>query len=543
MTPDHITTCLARWAKEMPRQLAIIEVRSGTQITFKQLDEDSSLVASGLLHHGVRNGDRVVVMVPYGVDFVTLAFGLFKAGAVPVLIDPGLGGKNILHCIRQSEPSGLVAVPLAHAVKTVMPAAFKSIKVSVTVGKKWFWRGPTLEQVKRDGDGGGNGDGGVTAEQAAAVLFTSGSTGAAKGVLYTHGMFGQQIRVLREHFGILPAEKDLPTFPLFGLFGAAMGMTSVIPDMDFARPAKVNPENIIRAIQQHRITSSFGSPALWETVSRHCQKKKITLPSLRRILIAGAPVAGTLLKRFEFILEPDCKIITPYGATEALPVTSIERREIVDDTWSRSERGEGICVGKAVPGAEIKIIKISDEPILKWDAALEIPKGQTGEIIVKAAWVTKNYFGRDDFTRLAKISDGETFWHRMGDVGKWDEQNRLWFCGRKNQRVVIGGGAKTLFTIPCEAVFNRHPAVKRSALVGRRAGNNRQAVIIIEPENKDGGAMKSRETFVAELLELAAAHPHTRSIKKIFFYSDFPVDARHNAKIFREKLAAWVERQ
>ncbi len=536
---SNISSSLTHWANEMPDQPAIIEIPTGTQITFQQLEEKSNLVASGLIHYGLKKGHRVLVMVPYGADFVTLTFGLFKAGAIPVLIDPGLGKKNVLHCIRQSEPDGMIAIPFAHAVKAVMPGAFKSIKLSVTVGKKWFWKGPTLEQVKIKGHTSYQTKE-IPEEQTAAILFTSGSTGPAKGVLYTHGMFSQQIRILREHFGILPGEKDLPTFPLFGLFSTGIGMTSVIPNMDFTRPAKVNPENIISPMQNYQITSSFGSPALWDTVTRYCKKNGIQLPTLRRILIAGAPVSGTLLKRFESILEPDCKVFTPYGATEALPVTSIERQEIINDTWPRSEHGEGICVGKPVPGAEIKIIQISDQSISGWVDSLEVPKGQIGEIIVKAPWVTQSYFKREDVTSLAKIPDGTTFWHRMGDVGKWDEKNRLWFCGRKSHRVIIG--AKTLFTIPCEAIFNQHPDVKRSALVGRGSENNREPVIIIEPENENRMA-NDRETFSKELLELGASSPHTGSIKKILFYPDFPVDVRHNAKIFREKLAIWAENQ
>jgi len=521
----------------MPNQPAIIEIKTGTQFTFKKLEEESNLIASGLLHHGMEKGDRVLVMVPYGADFVTLTFALFKAGAVPVLIDPGLGKKNVLHCIKQSKPQGIIAIPLVHAIKTLFPNPFKSIQLSVTVGRKWFWRGPTLEQIKRNGNPYYQMNE-THEEQEAAVLFTSGSTGPAKGVLYTHGMFDQQTRILREHFGILPGEKDLPTFPLFGLFSTGMGMTSVIPDMDSTRPAKVNPENIINPIQDYHITSSFGSPALWDTVSRYCNNNKVQLPSLRRILIAGAPVSGSLLKRFESILEQDCQVLTPYGATEALPITSIERQEILSDTWEKSERGEGTCVGKPVPGAEIKIIRISDETIPKWEEDLEIPKGQIGEIIVKASWVTKSYFNQEDVTSLAKISDGKTFWHRMGDVGRLDEQNRLWFCGRKSHRVITDLG--TLFTIPCEAIFNQHADVKRSALVG--IGGNREPVIIIEPENMDRVG-QDQEILIRELLVLGAASPNTRSIKKILFYSDFPVDVRHNAKIFREKLATWAENQ
>jgi olefin beta-lactone synthetase len=539
MKSCNISENLSQWAKKMPDQAAIIEIRNKTQTTFQQLEEDSSLIASGLLHHGMKKGDRVLVMVPYGAEFVTLIFALFKAGAVPILIDPGLGKKNVLHCIKQSKPKGIIAIPLAHAIKTLMPDTFKSIQLSVTVGKRWFWLGPTLNQIKRSGQTNYKMSD-TTESQEAAVLFTSGSTGPAKGVLYTHSMFDHQTRVLREHFGILPGEKDLSTFPLFGLFSIGMGMTSVIPDMDPTCPAKVDPENIIHPIKQYGITSSFGSPALWDTVSRYCNNKGVRLFSLKRILIAGAPVSGTLLKRFKSILEPDCNVLTPYGATEALPVTSIDRKEIINDTWAQSEKGEGTCVGKPIPGAEVKIIRILEEPILKWKDGLEVPKGQTGEIIVKAAWVTKTYFNREDITHLAKIPDGQTFWHRMGDVGKWDEQNRLWFCGRKSHRVVTN--LKTLFTIPCEALFNQHKDVRRSALVGIGSGSHRKPVIIIEPENKIR-VKKNNEAFIQELLKIAASSTHTQSIKKVLFYPDFPVDIRHNAKIFREKLAAWAEDQ
>ena len=157
---------------------------------------------------------------------------------------------------------------------------------------------------------------------------------------------------------------------------------------------------------------------------------------------------------------------------------------------------------------------------------------------MKAPWVTKTYYNSEDVTRLAKIPDGETFWHRMGDVGKLDEQNRLWFCGRKSHRVITH--LETLFTIPCEALFNQHPDVKRSALVGIGSGSYRKPVIIIEPENKNRVV---NNAFIQVLLEIAASSSHTRSIKKVLFYPDFPVDVRHNAKIFREKLAAWAENQ
>jgi acyl-CoA synthetase (AMP-forming)/AMP-acid ligase II len=318
-----------------------------------------------------------------------------------------------------------------------------------------------------------------------------------------------------------------------------MGMTSILPEMDFTRPAQVDPKNIIAPVTDFSISNSFGSPALWNTVSQYCLSKKIKLPALKRIMIAGAPVSGTLLQNIQAIVGPDCKVFTPYGATEALPVASIEKNQILQHTWEQSQKGAGTCVGHPVPGMEIKIISITNDPLPSWQDDLELPLGQVGEIIVRGEWVTQQYFNRDEATHLAKIIDGESFWHRMGDVGRLDTEGLLWFYGRKNQRVVTQQG--TLFTIPCEAIFNGVSGVKRSALVGLGAKSNQSPVIIIEPEDKAIVNSKTgREQFCKQLLHAGAKYEHTQSISKILFHPDFPVDVRHNAKIFREQLALWA---
>jgi acyl-CoA synthetase (AMP-forming)/AMP-acid ligase II len=329
---------------------------------------------------------------------------------------------------------------------------------------------------------------------------------------------------------------DLPTFPLFALFGAALGMTCVIPDMDPTRPAEVDPEILIQHIKEYNITTSFGSPALWNTVSKYCLEKNVQLPTLKRILMAGAPVPGSLLERFDRILSPEALIHTPYGATEALPVAAISHREVVDETWKHTCEGKGTCVGKTVDGLTLKIIKITDEAIGEWDVSMELPKGSIGEVVVQGPWVTQQYFNLDNATRLSKIQDGEKYWHRMGDVGYLDENNRLWFCGRKSHRVQTKDG--TLFTIPCEAIFNTHEQVKRSALVGVGPAENQTPVIVIEAE----GTIDEKK-LTEELLTLGASHAITRSIRQVLYHPAFPVDIRHNAKIGREQLANWTENQ
>lgn len=535
----NIAARLAYWADQKPESAALIEMRSGRQRTFKELEQESSRLASGLIQIGMKPGERVLLMVPYGIDFVTLTFAMFKAGLVPVLIDPGLGKKNVLKCIKQVQPHGMIAIPLAHAIKKVFPSTFKSIKHNVTVGSKWFWGGVTLDKLRNSGTTNFE-MAPMERDHPAAILFTSGSTGPAKGVLFSHGIFNHQVRILQEQFNIQPDETDLPTFPLFGLFSCGLGMTSIIPDMDATQPARVDPRNIIGPIQNFNISSSFGSPALWNTVSQYCLDQNIQLPTLKRIIMAGAPVSGDLLARFETIVDKSCKIYTPYGATEVLPVSLIDRREILDETWTLSNQGKGTCVGHPIPGIEIKIIEISDQPILKWNDVAECDAGRVGEIVVKAEWATRTYFNRQDLTQLAKIEDGDSFWHRMGDIGRLDEKNRLWFYGRKNHRVITE--LETLYTIPCEAIFNQHPDVKRSALVG--TGSQIQPVIIIESANPERiKSQATRQKFTAELLERGAKTSITQSIKKVLFHPEFPVDIRHNAKIFREKLALWAEKQ
>ena len=533
----NIAARLEHWADQKPESVALIEMRSGRQRTFKELEQESSRLASGLIQFGMKSGERVLLMVPYGIDFVTLTFAMFKAGLIPVLIDPGLGKKNVLKCIKQVQPHGMIAIPLAHAIKKIFPGTFKSIQHNVTVGTRWFWGGASLNKLLDSGKTDFK-MASMEKEHPAAILFTSGSTGPAKGVLFSHGIFNHQVRILQEQFDIQPDETDLPTFPLFGLFSSGLGMTSIIPDMDSTKPAHVDPKNIIIPIQNFKISSSFGSPALWDTVSQYCLDQNIQLPTLKRIIMAGGPVSGDLLARFETIIDKSCKIYTPYGATEVLPVSLIDRREILDETWSLSNQGKGTCVGHPIPGVEIKIIEISDQPILKWQDVTESGTNIVGEIAVKAEWATRTYFNRQDLTQLAKIEDGNSFWHRMGDLGRLDEKNRLWFYGRKNQRVVTE--FETLYTIPCEAIFNQHPDVKRSALVG--TGYKTKPVIIIEPVERIK-SQAARQKFTAELLERGAKSSLTQSITKVLFHEEFPVDVRHNAKIFREKLSLWAENQ
>lgn len=493
-------------------------------LSFAELDAEVAAWSQRLTDAGVRRGDRTLVMVRQGLPLIASVFAIFRVGAVPVVIDPGMGLRSFLTCVAHSRPHALVGIPLAQLISRVFRRPFHSVAVRV---------GASGALTARLVLSGGTRPAAVpvtycAATELAAVLFTSGSTGAPKGVCYQHGMLDAQIRLIRETYGIEPGEIDLPMLPIFALFNPALGMTTVVPEIDPRRPAAFNPARIVQAIRQERVTNSFGSPTLWRKIGEYCREKNLTLPSLRRVLCAGAAVPAALWESSRAFL-PHGRLHSPYGATEALPVASVSADEITADSV------HGACVGHPVREMEVKIIAITDEPIATMVDARLLRPGEVGEIVVRGPVVTETYDVRPDATRLAKIHGEAGTWHRMGDCGYLDAEGRLWFCGRKVERVETATG--TLHTEPCEQVFRLHPRAARCALVGLGQRGRQQPALVVEARVR-----KAADAYVLaqELRALGQRHAHTSMITTFFFREKFPVDVRHNAKIHRLTLAKWA---
>jgi acyl-CoA synthetase (AMP-forming)/AMP-acid ligase II len=541
----NIARRLTATASLMPDALAVVvprRRRGGRRRydtrTFRQLEDEANRLASGLRSLGLTPGMRIALLVRPGIEFVSLVFALFKAGAVIVLVDPGMGRRNLIGCLADVQPEGFVAIPPAQAVRALLRRWFPQAHLNVTVGRRLGWGGATLDDVRHRGTTAPDCHD-TAADDPAAIIFTSGGTGPPKGVLYCHGNFDRQVSEIRDAYGIQPGEVDLAAFPLFGLFNAAMGVTTVVPDMDASRPARVDPRRIVEAVRDWNATQAFGSPAIWNRVGQYCEQHNIKLPSLRRVLSAGAPVPPHVLARMKGCIAVDGEVHTPYGATESLPVASIAASEVLTETRAAWARGAGTCVGRKFPGIEWKVIQIDDGPIAKLADAVELPPGEIGELIVAGPVVTRQYVTRTEWNALAKIADGTRTWHRLGDVGYLDARARFWFCGRVAHRVRTPTG--TLFTIPCEAIFNQHPAVYRSALVGVGAAGRQRPVIVVEPwPGKWPRRRRARQALLGELATLAEANPLTVGIRDFLVCRVMPVDVRHNAKIARDRLAVWA---
>ena len=527
-----------RVAIAVPREHASDGKRRYETITFRELDEYTDKIAQALIDQGVRPGMRLALMTRHGIDFIALVYAIFKSGAAIVMVDPGMGIQRMLECLAEAEPDGFAAIPPVHAVRCLLRRRFPKAKHNLTVGRRWFWGGLSLEQIKRQPHRGT-----VLVEvepdTPTAIIFTSGSTGVPKGVLYTHRIVDTQVSEIVNRLDIQPGITDVAGFPFFGLFDAAMGVTMVIPDMDPTQPAKVKPENIIEATADWDALQSFGSPALWHRVADHCIERGLVIESYKRVVLAGAPISVHLLAKLKRCLPDDAKIYTPYGATESLPVAVIEANEVLNETAALTNIGQGICVGKRFSQIDWRVIKITDEPIARLEDAEILPVGEIGELAVTGPQVTQRYVTRVEANAFAKMTDSQgRIWHRIGDVGRLDAQERFWFCGRKTHRVETAAGP--MYSIPCEAVFNMHPNVYRSALVGVGTPGKQKPVMYIEPKQDcfpETDAAKSQMT--QELLALGKANPLTERIDTIRYLKAFPVDVRHNAKINRELIAEW----
>jgi acyl-CoA synthetase (AMP-forming)/AMP-acid ligase II len=548
-------------------------------LSFAELDAEVDAWCARLVARGVRAGDRTLLMVRPGLPLIAAAFALFKIGAIPVVIDPGMGWRPFLACVARSRPRVLIGIPLARILSRLFRPSFRTVSLRIAASRsmtaqlhrKLDWGNWKPDKVQ-PGPDAGIGELGVgqpagelsgirypksemavtRASDLAAVLFTSGSTGSPKGVCYEHGMFDAQVRLIRDTYAITPGEVDLPMLSVFALFDPALGLTAVVPELDPNHPASVDPAKIVQAIRQENVTNSFGSPTLWRKIGDHCLANRLTLPSLRRVLCAGAAVPASLWRDAPRFL-PNGALHSPYGATEVLPVSSIAGGAI------DSALAQGAPVGRPLSENRVKIIAVHDGPIATLAAARELPPGEIGEIIVTGPTVTREYDQLPEATSLAKIPDtgnripdspsavaaalpgipnpvsGIPIWHRMGDAGYLDRNGCLWFCGRVAERLETLAGP--MFTEPCEQVFRTHPAVARCALIGLGPRGQQEPALVVEAA---AGAAVDPLTLARALRNLALQYPHTAAIRRFFLHPRFPVDVRHNAKIHRLTLARWA---
>ena len=564
--PDDIfnlADIVLRVSREDPERIAVVDLdgrdgdgrRRYKRHTYAELSADVEAVAVGLREMGIAERTRTVFMAPPSYEACVMGVALTRVGAFTIWIDPAVGYRNVAERLRRVKPEAFVGNALAHIGRITFGWGPRTLrKLVLTEGpllpggrtitgfppfpgahsiRSLRKRAPAEPQPPEVGP-----------DDPCTVLYTTGSTGPAKPTLYPHRNFCQVFRNAHHSWRWDDDDEvpvDMAVFPAFLFIPISAGGTMVVPPIDFARqgPAKVNSADLIQVINDCRVESFFGAPILIENLAREALARNLTMPSLKRVIGAGAPIFGPVEEMLSAVMAPDGELAANYGATEAMPSTELSSREHLQGLWDMTEQGAGICVGYALPGVELKIIDIVDGPIDSVGETSELPTGQVGEILVRGKHVSPEYFLEPESTRKNKVPDPEGNWHRFGDTGYLDAQGRLWVCGRVSERVKAKGG--NVFPLQVEPLFDAHPKVRRSALVKVSRPAGELAVLCVEVE--PGVGKSELPGLHRELLALAADSAMANKIHAIVFKRRLPVDPRHNSKIERRRLAKWAARQ
>ncbi len=491
--------------------LAIHDGADQSSVTFAELDSRVATFAQALVQRGVEAGQRVAVLVPPSIDLIALVYACWRIGAVTVIADRGLGINGLGRAVKSSRVQHVVGIRSAVvAARTLRWAPRASLIELKSLQNSMQLEG--LNQLGRPEP---------THEDLAAILFTSGATGPAKGVRYTHGQLGAQRDILQQVYNISDTDSFVAAFAPFALFGPALGITTGLADMDVTSPATLTAKALDDACRATRATMVFASPAALANVLKTASTNLSSLKLVRLVMSAGAPVPIDTLRQMKQLC-PDAEMHTPYGMTEVLPVAdlSLQQREAVGE-------GLGVCVGQPVDGCHVKIVAIEG-------GTTNLPTGECGEVVVSARWMSLGYNRLWLTQQNARFeSDGLT-WHRTGDVGHLDSDGNLWIEGRVVH--MIHGSHGSITPVPLEVVCEKIAGVKRAAAVGIGEKGVQQLVIVLETDQaKEDIAPPHFATQVRESLP-------DLDVVAIWETKKLPVDIRHNSKIDRTALAQKMQK-
>ena len=528
--------------------VAIIDmaVRGGSarRVSWRQLDDRVRSLAAGFARVGVRRGQRVSVLVPPGPTLTAVVYACLRLGAVVVVADAGLGVRGLSRAVRGAWPDVVIGeLPGLSAARVLgWPGARISVERLAAASERLLGVSHDLANVAALGAAALRAGVPMPPEPApddpAAILFTSGSTGPAKGVAYTHRQLSALRDVLAAHFDV-GADTGLVTgFAPFALLGPALGTRSATPDMDVSAPRTLTARAVAAAVRASDARIVFLSPAailnVVTTAGDLSGDDRRALEGVRTFLSTGAPVGEPLLAAAAELM-PNAEPHTPYGMTECLLVTDVTLAGIraVSNAADR-----GVCVGSPI-GSNRVLISALDAEGRAVGAPSDEP-GVLGEVVVSAAHLKTSY-DRLWLTDRGAVCETprEGRWHRTGDVGHLDAEGRLWIEGRLPHVLATADGP--VAPVGPEQQIEGAAGVRRAAVVGVGPEGLRQAVAVVEVA-VEVVPSAARPGLASPELTADVRARTALPLVAVLVVPHLPTDIRHNSKIDRTRLSEWAER-
>lgn len=504
---------------------AVVEMRPGgpRTMSFGRFADLVDRTAAGLVHAGVRPGDRVALMIPPGAELAVTLYACWRAAAVVVLIDSGLGPAGMSAAVKAAAPAYLIGIPQALAAARVL--RWPGRRISTVPGSDRLLGAignlPTLRHAP------GSLPAPPDTDADAAVVFTSGATGPSKGVVYTHGALQAQRDVLAKLYDVGPDDRLVAAFAPFALYGPVAGIPSVVPEMDVAAPRTLNARALGDAAVAVDATLVFASPAALTNVlatrDQLTDRHRAAFGRVRLLLSAGAPVRPSLLRACAELF-PNAVAHTPYGMTECLPVATIGLADI-----ESVPAGDGVCVGRPAPGVTVRIRRL--DPLGRPTGELLDEPDVLGEVVVQAAHARKGY---DRLWHTEFVASRPAGWHATGDVGRLDGAGRLWIGGRLGHVITAPDGP--VAPVRIEQAVEAIDGVAAAAAVGVGPAGAQQIVVLVEPVRRP----RRPRPGATDLVDAVRAATGPDAVVAVFELPRLPVDRRHNSKIDRARLARWA---
>lgn len=535
----NVLSVLREVAERVPDRPALIAPapdKGERRITFAELRDRIDRAAAGLRRLGLQPGERVIVMIPMSIDLYVALLAVLQIGAVAVFVDPWIGVRQIAAFAAFAEPRAWIGVPRSHLLR-LFSGVLRSIPLTVTTGFRLV-RLParrTLGELEEEpGDGAIHP---VDPGSPALITFTSGSSGEPKGANRTHGFLLAQHRALAAEFPAMEGDVDMTMFPVFSLNNLAVGVTSIVPAMDFRRVDKVDAARVLRQMADHGVTTCTASPPFFDRLTAQIAAHPGESPHLRRLLTGGAPVTDAQLRAWRRAL-PHTEIVVAYGSTEAEPVAHLTCEERFTAVNEARPRTPGYCAGRPVDRVRARLIRIHDGPVelgAEGWAAWDVSAGEIGELVVSGEHVCRDYYRNPQAVRENKIAEPDgTVWHRMGDTGSFDSQGCFWIAGRVHSTIWRNGEPVHPQLLE-QAAHGEDPRIRRVAAVGLPDPALGERVVVVL-ETSAGEELRAE--VAARLAEAG------QTVDEIVLTAEpLPVDPRHNSKIDYRQLRERLERR